>query len=97
MFKGLYFERISACCHEVKKNPKSPDINFFIVGEERFGSKVLVGAFSSVDFLFVFSFSGETKIANFDLIFLCDEDIVGFDVTVDDILFVEVGDTFGDL
>lgn len=80
-----------------EQNPDAPNIHFvcLVLGKQHFRSEIVVcAAFgSSLDFPATqveTEFGGESKVHQFELFVLSDENIFGLDVSVDDALGVDV-------
>ena len=94
------FEGNAAEQHGVDEDAEGPHVNFPVVlfFLEDFGCHVVGGAAKGVDLLLL-GLAGEAEVADFgeDSFFGFDlEDVFGFDVPVEDIMFVHVGEAMDD-
>jgi hypothetical protein len=90
-------ERVSPSCDIIKHNSKRPYINFFIIGKYTLRREVLKSSFSPINLFLIFPFSRKPKVTNLDLIFLVDQNVIDLDVTMHDVLLVNVRNSFGNL
>ncbi len=90
-------ERISPSRNIIQHDPKRPYINFFIIRKYTLRCKVLKSAFRSINLLLVFPFGRKPEVTYLNLIFLVDKDVIDLDIAMDDVLLVDVRNSFGNL
>lgn len=93
-------EREGAGDHDVEDYAERPDVDFRAGVEdavEQLGSGELEGAAEGVEEQVLVVVVGEVEVDDFDVVGAVDEDILYFEVSVDDSMTVEMGDCACDL
>ena len=86
----LVTEGVNSSNHFVEENPKGPPVNWFSVSlvQENLRCQILWSSTKSK--CSIFDFLGESEVCDLDIAILGNENVLGLEISVDDIALVQI-------